>query len=244
MATNYYFNNFSSFGEQTLLENLIIESIKIYGMDTYYLPRTIVNVSAEFNEQQTSTYNQAVPLEMYIKSIDGFGGEGEFLSSFGVEVREEITFSVAYRSFETEIGSPLRRDRPLEGDLVWFPLNKALFQIKYVDVRPVFYQLGALQFYDVTCELFEYSNERFNTGVPIIDSLYNNLTTSETSFVLTTEDGLTLLTEDTGLELVKEEYSVSSINTGSNNQDFANSVLDFVDFTYGDPFSESYLRTG
>ena len=237
MPSNFYFNNFNSKGEQGLIQDLIVESIKMYGIDLYYLPREIINPSSEFREQQTSKYNQAVSTVMYIKSVDGFDGEGEFLSSFGVQVREEINFSVANFTFNNDVGQLTRRDRPLESDLIWFPLNKAIFQIKYVNVRPVFYQLGALQFYDVTCELFEYSNEIFNTGIAAIDTVYNALNTTDQSYHLFTSEGPVLFTED-GFELFQEEYDIQN-QADQQNTDFTKLSANFIDFSQEDPFSET-----
>jgi hypothetical protein len=237
MPSNFYINNFNSKNEQSLIQDLVVESIKFYGIDLYYLPREIINLSAEFREQQTSRYNQAVTTVMYIKSIDGFDGDGEFLSSFGIQVREEITFSVANFTFDKEVGQLTRRDRPLESDLIWFPLNKALFQIKYVNVRPVFYQFGTLQFYDVTCELFEYSNEIFNTGVPAIDAVYNALATTTEPYHIMTEAGVTLKTEE-GFDLVEEEYGIENL-LNQQNSTFDHIAVNFLDFTQHDPFSET-----
>jgi Virus neck protein len=241
MATNFYFNNFKSRGEQGLIEDLIIESIRMYGIDLYYLPRTVVNYSNEFREQEYSTFNQALGLEMYIKNVDGFDGEGEFLSSFGVEVREQITFSVAVRTFNAEVGNNITRVRPLESDLIWFPLRNALYTIKYVNVRPVFYQMGALQFYDVVCELFEYSSEVFNTGVFEIDNTYNSLLTTATTFDINAEDGSNILTE-TGDMLYLEEYMIDTLSTNAQNDFFGAQSLEILDFTHKDPFSESDRR--
>ena len=98
MATNFFFNNFSSSGEQNLIENLVIESIKIHGVDNYYIPRKIINRDNAFREQEFSEYGEAIQIEMYIRNVDGFEGDGEFLSKFGVEVRDQITFSVAVSS--------------------------------------------------------------------------------------------------------------------------------------------------
>jgi len=242
MATNFYFNNFNSPGEQGLIEDLIIESIRMYGLDVFYIPRTVINYSEEFREQEYSVYNEALGIEAYIKNVDGFEGEGEFLSSFGVEVREQITFSVANKVFASEIGSVIERTRPLESDIIWFPLKKALYVIKYVNAKPVFYQLGSLQFYDIVCELFEYSNEVFNTGVPEIDDLYNNLLTVTTgSFDLQAEDYSQILDED-GHALILEEYSLDLIDSNAQNDYFENIAAEFLDFTYRDPFSESDKR--
>lgn len=239
---NFYFNNFNSRADQSLIEDLIVESIKMYGLDVKYVPRTVINYSEEFREQSYSVYNEALPVEAYIKNVDGFDGEGEFLSSFGVEVREQITFSIAYRTFASSVGNIIDRIRPLEGDLIWFGPRQALYTIKFVNMKPVFYQLGALQFYDVTCELFEYSNEVFNTGVAEIDDLYNNLLTVTTgTFDYLTEDGAQLLTEE-GDTLILEEYALDQIDSNAQNDYFEDEASQILDFTYIDPFSENTRR--
>jgi hypothetical protein len=241
MATSLYFNNFASSGEQALIENLIIESIKIHGVDTYYIPRKIVNKDSTFREQALTEYGEAISVEMYVRNVDGFEGEGEFLSKFGVEVRDQITFSIAMRVFENEVGAILRRDRPLENDLVWFPFNKALYQIKYVNRKPIFYQLGALQMYDVVCELYEYSNEVFNTGIEQIDSTYNAFLTTTDPYIINLETGLSLATEDNNA-LIKEEYDIDLLDDTSQNDFFEEEGIDFLDFSERDPFSESQRR--
>ena len=241
MATNFYFQNFSSSGEQNLIENLVIESIKIHGIDNYYIPRKIINRDNAFREQEFSEYGEAIQVEMYIRNVDGFEGDGEFLSKFGVEVRDQITFSVALRVFENEVGSVLRRDRPSESDLIFFPFTKALYTIKYVNKKPIFYQMGALQMYDVVCELFEYSNEIFNTGIDIIDKTYNAFLTTTDPFIALTENSLQILTED-GFHIVKEEYDIDYLDQTSQNDIFEAEGLDFLDFTERDPFSESVRR--
>ena len=241
MATNFYFQNFSSSGEQNLIENLVIESIKIHGIDNYYIPRKIINRDNAFREQEFSEYGEAIQIEMYIRNVDGFEGDGEFLSKFGVEVRDQITFSVALRVFENEVGSVLRRDRPSESDLIFFPFTKALYTIKYVNKKPIFYQMGALQMYDVVCELFEYSNEIFNTGIDIIDKTYNAFLTTTDPFIALTENSLQILTED-GFHIIKEEYDIDYLDQTSQNDIFEAEGLDFLDFTERDPFSESDRR--
>lgn len=99
MATNFFFNNFQSSQEQLLLENLIIESIKIYGEDMYYLPRTINKKDELYGTDDISTYDSAVLVEMYIKNVDGFQGDGNFMSKFGLEIRDQVTFTIAKRRF-------------------------------------------------------------------------------------------------------------------------------------------------
>lgn len=237
MATNFYFNNYSSSGEQALIENLIIESIKVYGVDNYYIPRKIVNKDNTFREQEFAEYGEAISVEMYIRNFDGFEGDGEFLSKFGVQVRDQITFTIAMRVFEQEIGRNIQRDRPLENDLVWFPFNKALYQIKYVNKKPVFYQMGALQMYDVVCELYEYSNEVFNTGIDIIDQTYNAFLTTTDPYFIMTETGATIFTENS-YAVLEEEYSIDYLDGNAQNESFEQQAIEFLDFSERDPFSE------
>ena len=179
MPTNFYFDNFAHQGQQNLIEDLIIESIKIYGYDCHYIPRTIVKEDNLFGEDVLSKFDNAYPLEMYIKNVEGFDGEGEFLSRFNVEVRDQITFSIAQRRWQEEIDpSSYKTDnqgdnilRPTEGDLIFFGMTGQLYEIKYVDKQPIFYQMGQLQMYDFRCELFEYSHQTVSTGVKAIDDL-------------------------------------------------------------------------
>ena len=124
MATNLYFNNFKSHSEQSLVEDLVVESIKIYGHDVVYLPRRVVNRDFVFNEDTISRYENDYSIEMYIRNVDGFEGEGDFLSKFGLEVRDSITFTVAKRRFDNDIGLTEDIIRPKESDLIYFPLTK------------------------------------------------------------------------------------------------------------------------
>ena len=131
MATNFYFNNFSASNEQGLLEDLIIEAIKIYGQDMIYIPRNIGNLDTLYTADDQSYYVQTYDVEMYIKSIDGFSGDGNFMSKFGLEIRDQVIFSISQRVFYNEIGYITNLVRPMEGDIVYFPLNKKCFQIKF-----------------------------------------------------------------------------------------------------------------
>jgi hypothetical protein len=242
MATNFYFNNFQASQEQLLIENLIIESIKIYGMDMIYLPRTRTAFDTIYGEDPLSEFNDQYGIEMYIKNIDGFGGDGEFLSKFNIEIRDRITFTVARRSWNDEVGATHLIDRPQEGDLIYFPLNKKIFEIKFVEHEAIFYQLGALQTYDVVCELFTYSNERFNTGVEDIDTMYEQYSTSTVPKGLLTNDLMPYyLTDENGFKLVQEEYDLDNVDRNAENDEIQQESLDFVDFTVIDPFSEGRI---
>lgn len=179
MATNPWFSSYNYFNEQQLIDDLVIESIKIYGVDTWYLSRDLQYVDEVLNEDRISIFNRAHEMEMYVKSVDGFQGEGDFLSKFGLQIRDQIVFTVAIRTFEQHATrNQPALIRPLEGDLVYMPMNRKFFKVMHVEHESVFYQTGALQVYDLKCELFEYSNERFQTGNSIIDEHYASYTTT------------------------------------------------------------------
>ena len=171
MSTNFYFNNFTNSGEQNLIEDLIIETIRIFGQDVWYLPRTLGAVDDLLNEDDLSIFEKAYMVEMYIKNVDGFEGEGDFLSKFGLQIRDSITFTMSQRKFLQDVGLYDELVRPNEGDLIYFPLNRKLFELKHVEHEAIFYQMGSLQTYDLKCDLFEFSNERFETGILEIDTL-------------------------------------------------------------------------
>lgn len=152
-------------------------------MDVYWIPRrssaaTLDTSDQIFGEDTLSSYVQAIPLEMYIKNVEGFEGEGEFLSRFGLDIRDQITFTVSIRRFELlsahELTAPLTSvafARPREGDLIYFPLNKKLFQIQFVEHESLFYTSGTLPVYDLRCELFVYNNQAITTGIEEIDAI-------------------------------------------------------------------------
>lgn len=242
MATNQYFNNYTSAAEQSLINNLIIESIKMYGVDMYYCPRTIVDKDEIYGESPTHKYQSSHAIEMYIKNVDGFEGDGNFLSKFGLEIRDQITFSVSQTRFATAVGSPAGILRPNEGDLIYFPFNRKLFVVKYTDRRAIFFQFGALQTYDLTCEVFEYSSERLNTGIPDIDNIERDYSLATTSYALHTSDGLQILDSD-GYPLLQSGYNFS-VQAGDSFEDNTEIELEadgIIDFSETDPFSEGRL---
>lgn len=217
MATNQFFQNYEFFNEQQLIDDLVIESIQIYGVDTFYLNRTTDNFDNIINEDSVSIFNRAHQMEMYIKSVDGFEGEGDFLSKFGLQIRDQVTFSVAIRTFEkfvTRLNTEITV--PREGDLVYMPMNDKFFKIMHLEHESVFYQTGALQVYDLKCELFEYSNERFETGIENIDLHYEQYNT----------------TEITDLETLKNNDVIAK------NFFYEEEGDNLIDFSETDPFSE------
>ena len=203
----------------------------------YYIPRKLNNYDPVYGADDQSSYDNAYPIEMYIKSIDGFTGDGAFMSQFGLEIRNRVIFSMAQRIFNEEVGNFTTQVRPNEGDLIFFPLNKKCFQIKYVNKFEMFYQLGSLQTWEVTCELFEYSGEKMNTGIPEIDILQKKFDINQYSWALKDEDGSILLDEE-GNMLVMEHSSVDDIIPSADNDEIQKESDLFVDFTAYDPFSE------
>ena len=237
-GTNFYFNNFKATGEQNLIESLIIESIKIYGQDMFYMPRRYGNLDPVYTEDASSFYDRAYPIELYIKSIDGFQGEGDFLSKFGVEIRDRVTLTVARRVWSKEVGSQENdKTRPYEGDLIYFPLNRKIFKIMFVEHEAIFYQLGALQTFDLICELFEYSNETFSTGIPEIDKLTKKYESDYTLFGFTTEDGFQLIDENESLPILPEDFDITSTSLDDSDM-FQEKGLEILNFTEIDPFAE------
>lgn len=239
MATNFFFNNFSNSMEQQLLESLIVESIKIYGYDVYYLPRTLVEKDEIYGEDPSSRYDTNYGIEMYIKSVDGFQGDGDFLSKFNLEIRDSVVFTVARKVFADEVMTTEGTLRPNEGDLIYFPLNKKIFQIKFVEHESMFYQLGSLPVYDLTCELFEYSGEVLNTGIKDIDDIQQRYSPATSTYALLTQDtNPYALTDEDGFKLVNESYNVSTYDVMSDNEVLETEADGFIDFSVKDPFSE------
>lgn len=239
MATNFFFNNFAASQEQNLIENLIIESIKIYGYDLFYIPRRTSNFDGIYGEDTAAFYSNYYSLEMYIKNVEGFDGDGDFLSKFNIEIRDRVTFTVARRIFGDEVSSAEGLVRPREGDLIYFPLNKKIFQIKFVEHESIFYQLGALQTFDLQCELFEYAGERFNTSIPEVDAMEDRLSPVTSNFGLLTEDknSFALLDED-GFRLINDDYDIDLVDPVSDNDQLETEADGFIDFSEIDPFSE------
>jgi hypothetical protein len=164
MAVNPYFNKFKNLPEQNLVESLIIENIKIHGMEMYYIPRTMLNRDDLFGEAAYSRFESFKMIEMYMDTTNSFEG-GDMFTKFGLEIRDSAKFSCSKKRFKRETGM----DRPMEGDLLYLPLNRSLFEVKFVEHENPFYKLGKLYVYQITVEKFQFSEEEFMTGVPEID---------------------------------------------------------------------------
>ncbi len=160
--------------EQLFMSNLIIESIELYGQDIYYLPRTYVNKDTIFQEVESSNFTQALAIRAYVNNVEGWEGQGELLSKFGVRIEDKTTFIFSRTKFTEKVDDNAALNvegRPNEGDLIWFPTTKHLFEIKFVEAERPFYQLGKGYVWECQCELFEYSDEQLDTGVAEIDAI-------------------------------------------------------------------------
>ena len=173
MARNIYFSE-SLRSEQNLYEDIVIESLKIYGQDVFYLPRDIVNEDTILGDDIPSRFNSSHIIEMYIENTEGFDGEGDLFTKFGVEIRDEATFVVSRRRWSAavkQMDTEVTAVRPLEGDLIYLPMTKKLFQITMVEHEQPFYQLQNLPVFKLRCTLFEYNDEDLDTGVTDIDKI-------------------------------------------------------------------------
>ena len=175
MATSVYFNNYSPsvINENMLLEDLIVESIQIMGHDIKYLPREVYDQADDvLGESVNSKFTRAYGIEAYLANVEGYEGDGDFFSKFGLEVRDTSNFVISRRSFERYVPTNVAT-RPREGDLIYVPLLAKIFEIKFVEEELLFFSLGKRNpyIYELRCEVFRFSNEDFNTGDEVIDDI-------------------------------------------------------------------------
>jgi len=171
MPTNVFFNHAVQ-TEQHLYEDLVVEALRMYGHNVFYLPREVIEEDSILNEDVQSKFGDSYQVEMYIENTDGFEGEGDLMSKFGVQIRDQATFIISLRTWERFISlddNLATSFRPNEGDLIYFPLSGSMFEIKFVEHEDPFYQVGKLFVFKLQCELFEYSQEDFDTGIGDID---------------------------------------------------------------------------
>ena len=171
MATSVYFSG-AVRSEQDLYEDLVTESIKVFGQDVVYLPRESLGEDALLNEEW-SQFTQAYPVEMYLENVEGFEGDGNLLGKFGLEIRDQANLVVTKRRWDQAVGQNIvdGQASPNEGDLIYMTMTQRLFEIKYVEPKSPFYQLQDLPSYTLTAELFEYNDQHFDTGYDEIDAI-------------------------------------------------------------------------
>ena len=225
-----------------MIENLVMESIKMYGHDIFYCPRTLVAKDDIYGEDALSEYNNNYEIDMYIKSYDSYEGDGTFLSKFNLEIRDQMTLTVSVRNFNDEIGQYAALDRPQEGDLIYLPMVTRIMVIKYVNKTPIFYQMGTIQMYDLVCEIFEYSSERLNTGIEAIDSIEQKNSIAMETYGLLTTDGFVIVDQD-GFEIIQSNYNFET-QAGDSYEDNTEFQLEgeaILDWSQIDPFSEGKI---
>ena len=203
MSTNVYFSKGTP-NEQHLYEDLAIEAIQIYGHDVFYIPRTLVNKDELFGEDALSRFDDAYGIEMWMETQEGYEGEKELVSRFGLEIRDETTFVVSRRRWDNTVSNDANlivSSRPDEGDLVYMPTVKKLFEISFVDHDDPFYQIDNLPVYKLYCRTFEYSSEVLDTGIDAIDAIETKRSTDFLGFEISGEQasGVTY-NEKIGLE--------------------------------------------
>lgn len=256
MARNRFFNQYTPVKqEQSLVEDLIIESIKIYGIDGYYLPRTHVNLDKIYGEDASVLFDDALEMELYVKSFDGFAGQEDFLSKFGLQIDESVTFVISQKRFTqslktsiiteysynmlTEDGDELlsnRNDvseydyetiiRPREGDMIWIPMFASLYEIKFTQNIENFFQLGKLYTYELRCDRVEYSSERINTDIAEIDEVEDQYSLSTANREkLLDEDAFLFLHED-GTFVVNEADVVVIAEIAADNEEIGQKIID------------------
>ena len=195
MTRNVYFSQGTA-NEQYLLEDIIVESMQIYGQDFYYIPRTLVAKDNILGEDRLSEFKQAYGIEMYLETNQGFEGQGAFIEKFGLMMEQSATLTVARRRWDQLVGrfgQTQLPNRPSEGDLLYFPLTKGLFEIKFVQHQDPFYQLGKLYVYRLNVELFQYASEHIDTGLKDID-VFESLKSYDTNFTVNATGAVTHVT--------------------------------------------------
>lgn len=172
MATNKYFNLYHQKQEQSLLNDLVEEAVKIHALDAIYIPRQASGkLDPLFREDVLSHFDDYHHIEVYIKNVDGFEGDNDVFRKFGLEIKNQVTFSISRKSFAKVFGR--EQSRPKEGDLIYIPLSiaDALYEIRFVNEDTVFYQLGEFYLFDVRCEQAAFQDENIKTGIDIIDEI-------------------------------------------------------------------------
>ena len=176
MATNPYFTQGTT-GEQDMHESLVIEQIKMYGKNVYYIPRTLVKTDSVFGEDTMSKFEGAFEIEAYIEDNTGFRGDGDMFSKFGVQIADQATFVISRTRFTTAVddnATLIVEGRPNEGDLVYFPMANKIFEIQFGEYEVPFFTLGKQYTWGLRCELFQYSDEDIDTGITEVDAVEVN----------------------------------------------------------------------
>jgi hypothetical protein len=239
MPRNVYFSQGAK-SEQNLYEDLVVEALSIYGHEMYYIPRSMVSRDMILNEDIESKFTDAYVIEMYLENVDGFDGDGTLFTKFGLEIRDQATFVVSKRQWEKLVGlynNEIVSGRPNEGDLIFFPLTRSFFVIKFVEHKSPFYQLSKVPVYKLQCEMFEYSDEDFSTGIKEIDAIQEKFAT-EYFFDIENSNGTKFVIGET----VKQIVSPATNSTDA--VEIFGKVLRFDQKIPTDPYSQLRIALG
>ena len=237
MPTNVYFDTGTK-PEQHLYEDLMIEQLKIYGQDVFYIPRTLVKEDSLFGEDTLSKFDDAYQIEMYFENVEGYEGEKEIMSKFGLQMNEDVTFVVARRRFEQLVSHDsnlIVKTRPNEGDLVYFPKVSKIFEISFVDHDDPFYQVHNVPAFKLKCKTFEYSSEDMDTGIAEIDAIETDNSLDQLVYQITMEqsgtynEGIELESGDGNLEQETQTGGTDNI-IGENETGGESIVLETGDY--------------
>jgi len=260
MAVNHYFqggNGIGNTSEKRLYEDLIIEGLKIYGKDVYYLPRTLVNRDLILGEDSLSKFDDSYLIEMYMETTEGFAGDQEIINKFGLEIREDTTFMVAKRRWQDAVDSQhtlIVDGRPNEGDIIYMPLMNSFFEIQFVEDQEPFFQLGNLPVYKLRVTRWEYSSEKIQGTIPQIGEAEDNYSLDQLAHQVTleAETGSIVLENDSASGEVNymllETYNIQTqANTYADNLDLdteagfdtASAADDILDFSESNPFGDA-----
>ena len=201
MSTNVHFSK-GTISEQYLYEDLVIEAIGIYGHDVFYLPRDRVNPDELFGEDALSEFDDAYGIEMWMETQEGYDGERDLVSRFGLEIRNETSFVVSRRRWDDVVSNNanlITSTRPQEGDLIYFPTVQRMWEISFVDHDDPFYQVNNLPVYKLYCRSWEYSSERLDTGIDAIDAIETERSTDASGYEFSLENQ-TAFNENIGQE--------------------------------------------
>jgi len=236
VGPNPYFDSFNNNTEQELYDGMIQESIEIYGEAMYYIPRRTKNFDGIYTEDDADYFDTVYLSTFYIKNVEGFEGQGNFLSKFGLEIRDQVTLVVSNTLFQQDVADYESFSRPREGDLIFFPLNNKVFEITYCDKFSMFFPFGTTPSYQLTCQLFEYTSQNFTTGIPEVDRI-QRLSENIYDWAVTSEDGSAYLFEDgnTWVQDIYQEILPDPSDETAPIQTQSDAILDFSEL---DPFSE------
>ena len=240
MPTNVYFDTGTK-PEQHLYEDLMIEQLRIYGQDVFYIPRTLVKEDELFGEDTLSKFDDAYQIEMYFENVEGYEGEKEIMSKFGLQMNEDVTFVVARRRFEQLVSHDsnlIVKTRPNEGDLVYFPKVKKIFEISFVDHDDPFYQVHNVPAFKLKCKTFEYSGEDIDTGITEIDAIETANSLDQLVYQLSLEDGTGSLLTETGDYIIQEAFVVDTIDENAMNDFFETQDDNIINFSESNPFGD------